>query len=73
LLLLLLLLLLSQPDVSDRDVTFEEAFSLHSRPGAQRKLLLDFNGHVTQGTLICSAICTGAHICQAHVLVSNRQ
>ncbi len=25
-------------------------FTLHSRPGSQRKLYLDFNGHVTQGT-----------------------
>jgi hypothetical protein len=26
-----------------------EAFTLHSRPGALRKLFLDFDGHVTVG------------------------
>jgi hypothetical protein len=62
-----LLLLLMQAGVYDEAITFNisnpsdirKVFTLHSRPNATRKLLLDFDGHVTTGGLICSGTCTG--------------
>jgi hypothetical protein len=51
LLLLSLLLppLLPQPEMADGPIDVEQAFTLHSRPAAVRKILLDFDGHVTVG------------------------
>ena len=39
-----------QPSMPDVAITVAQAFSLHSRPNATRKILLDFDGHVTTGT-----------------------
>jgi hypothetical protein len=40
----------AQPSTLDAPITKAQAFSLHSRPAATRKLLLDFDGHITRGT-----------------------
>lgn len=43
------LLLLLQPERKDSVLSVTETFTLHSRPGATRKILLDFDGHTTEG------------------------
>lgn len=37
------------PEMADGPIDVEQAFTLHSRPAAVRKILLDFDGHVTVG------------------------
>lgn len=39
----------------DSDLNAQQAFSLHSRPGAPFTILLDFDGHVTTGSAWNSA------------------
>jgi hypothetical protein len=39
----------TQPDTPDGSITFAQAFSLHSRPSATRKIVLDFDGYNTTG------------------------
>jgi hypothetical protein len=39
-----------QPSSPDTPLTVAQTFALHSRPNATRKILLDFDGHVTTGT-----------------------
>jgi PKD repeat protein len=41
----------SDPGPSLEEVTFAEAFSLHSKPGASRTVYLDMDGHVVSGTI----------------------
>lgn len=41
----------SSPSAVDPTLTQAEVFSLHSRPGANRTILLDFDGAVTMYTL----------------------
>jgi PKD repeat protein len=38
------------PTVQEALVPLEQTFLLHSRPGATKKIYLDFNGHTTSGT-----------------------
>lgn len=38
------------PHNQDASITKDQAFSLHSRPNATRKIFLDFDGHTTTGT-----------------------
>ncbi len=45
--------LTNEPQAIDplyQNITFSEAFSLHSKPGAAKVIYLDFNGHVITGT-----------------------
>lgn len=39
-----------QPSTPDAVISKADAFSLHSRPNAAKKILLDFDGHTTTGT-----------------------
>lgn len=39
-----------QPSSPDTLLTVAQTFTLHSRRNATRKILLDFDGHVTTGT-----------------------
>lgn len=50
LLLLLVLYHAVQPEHPDIALTQAQTFSLHSRPGATRKIFLDFDGHTTTGS-----------------------
>lgn len=48
------------PSDPDPTVTLEGVLSLHSRPGASKVILLDFDGHVTTGRLqVCSCSSSG--------------
>lgn len=39
-----------QPDAPDVPITMAQAFSLHSKPTATKKIFLDFDGHNTSNT-----------------------
>lgn len=41
----------SSPIVESASFPYSETFKLHSRPGANRVIYLDFDGHVTTGTI----------------------
>jgi hypothetical protein len=60
-----------QPSMADVPISKGEAFSLHSRPSAKRKIVLDFDGHTTTGTAWNTAMMKPTIVSKAYDKVSQ--